>query len=409
MIKQSEDNKKVSEEGSIGQWDTRKLGELLDFKNGINFRANDTGEEILMVGVGDFKDNFIINENQLSPIKVTSINEDYLMQNGDFVFVRSNGNKELIGRVLYAKNITKKVTHSGFTIRARKRSNLVLSEYCATYCSSDLLKRQFMVKGGGSNINNLNQKLLSDIEIKIPTLPEQKKILKILNTWNDAIDLKQKLIVQKKEQKKGLMQKLLTGEVRLPGFHEEWRRRKIGELITESRVVAEEPDLDKRITVRLNLKGVQKREVSAVEKKGATTQYVRKAGQFIYGKQNLHKGAIGIIPKELDGFQSSSDIPAFDFNSGIDKHWFFYYFSRESFYTYLEVISTGTGSKRINPKDLFQVKINVPPFEEQQHISNILSCQDEEINLLEKELEELRQQKKGLMQLLLTGKVPVQV
>ncbi len=325
------------------------------------------------------------------------------------MFVRSNGNKELIGRVLYAKKIHGKVTHSGFTIRARNQSNEVLSEYCAIFCSSSLVKQQFMTKGGGSSISNLNQKLLSEIEIPLPPLKEQKEIIDILTTWAKAINLKETLIEQKKDQKKGLMQKLLVGEIRMPGFYEEWDNKLIGDLIIESKEVAHEADLNKKITVKLNLKGIEKRSFSAIEKEGATTQYLRKAGQFIYGKQNLHKGALGLIPEELDGFQTSTDIPAFDFRDEVNPLWFYYYFARENYYTDLEKISTGTGSKRIQPKNLYKLPIKVPSLAEQEAISRLLSTFDKEINLLKKESKEYQKQRKALMQTLLTGKIRVKV
>lgn len=261
----------------------------------------------------------------------------------------------------------------------------------------------------GSTIKTIGLGFFKKLKVALPPVNEQQKIASILSTWDKAIELKEKLIEQKKEQKKGLMQKLLTGEVRLPGFSDKWEKKKIGELLEESKVIAKNPQLDKRITVRLNLKGVCKREISTVEKEGATTQYTRKEGQFIYGKQNLHKGAFGLIPKELDGFQSSSDIPCFDFKEGIDGLWFYYYFSRESFYTNLENISSGTGSKRIQPKELYKLTIKLPSLKEQQRQSKILECSDKEIYLLEKELETYREQKQGLMQLLLTGKVRVKV
>ena len=261
----------------------------------------------------------------------------------------------------------------------------------------------------GGVFNNLTTQIMKEMYIHLPPQKEQVEIVKILNQWDKAIELKEKLIEQKKEQRKGLMQKLLTSEVRLPGFSDKWEKKKIGELLEESKVIAKDPQLDKRITVRLNLKGVCKREISTVEKEGATTQYTRKEGQFIYGKQNLHKGAFGLIPKELDGFQSSSDIPCFDFKEGVDSLWFYYYFSRESFYTNLENISSGTGSKRIQPKELYKLTIKLPSLKEQQRQSKILECSDKEIYLLEKELETYREQKQRLMQLLLTGKVRVKV
>lgn len=90
-----------------------------------------------------------------------------------------------------------------------------------------------------------------------------------------------------------------------------WKKVKLGSLLTESKIVSESPNPNNRIRVKLNVLGIEKRPVTK-DKKGATRYFIRKAGQFIYGKQNLHKGAFGIVPEELDGYESSLDIPAFD-------------------------------------------------------------------------------------------------
>ena len=105
-----------------------------------------------------------------------------------------------------------------------------------------------------------------------------------------------------------------------------WKKVKLGSVLTESKIESANPNPDKRITVRLNVKGVEKRPFEAgVE--GGTKYYIRKAGQFIYGKQNLFKGAFGIVPTELDGFESSQDIPAFDVNKICLPEWLFYFFN----------------------------------------------------------------------------------
>lgn len=261
----------------------------------------------------------------------------------------------------------------------------------------------------GSTIKTIGLDFFKKFKIALPPIEEQKQIGSILTIWDNAIELKEKLIAQKKEQKKGLMQQLISGNIRVPGFSSEWSIKNVGELIMESKEVAKHPKISERITVRLSLKGVTKRETTTIEKEGATTQYVRSAGQFIYGKQNLHKGAIGLVPKELDGFQSSTDLPAFDFKDGIEPLWFYYYFARESFYESLEDIATGTGSKRIQPKELYKLKIKVPLIDEQKKQVKIFQSMDQAINLLQKELELLILQKKALMQQLLTGKIRVKV
>lgn len=147
----------------------------------------------------------------------------------------------------------------------------------------------------------------------------------------------------------------------------DWKKVKLGSLLTESKIVSENPDTDKRLRVRLNMLGVEKRPKTN-DKEGATKYYIRKAGQFIYGKQNLHKGAFGIIPDELDGFESSSDIPAFDVNESCCPEWIYYFFKKGNFYAKLEGMAKGVGSKRIQPTQIFNLDIYLPSREEQKKI-----------------------------------------
>ncbi len=180
--------------------------------------------------------------------------------------------------------------------------------------------------------------------------------------------------------------------------YEDWEERQLNDFMSESFIKAEEQSLDKRITVRLNLQGVIARQKNNTDILGATTHYVRLAGQFIYGKQNLHKGAFGIIPKHLDGFQSSSDLPAFDINNKLNKDYLIYYLSRENLYKNLEDLSIGTGSKRIKPYLFLKIKIKLPSMEEQEKIAGCLSSLDKVIEKGEEETKNLKEYKKGLMQ-----------
>jgi type I restriction enzyme, S subunit len=176
-----------------------------------------------------------------------------------------------------------------------------------------------------------------------------------------------------------------------------WPKVKLGTLLTESKVLSESPSTDNRIRVKLNVLGVEKRPVTK-DKKGATRYYIRKAGQFIYGKQNLHKGAFGIIPEELDGFESSLDIPAFDINDSCYPEWIYYFFRKGDFYLMLENLAKGVGSKRIQPKQLFDLDIYLPTKEEQKKVLNEIEKAEfnnqrlvKEIQLQEENLIKLRQ------------------
>lgn len=112
----------------------------------------------------------------------------------------------------------------------------------------------------------------------------------------------------------------------------DWTIFKLGDLLSESKIESLKSDTQKRIRVKLNVGGVEKRP-DTKEKEGATKYYVRKAGQFIYGRQNLHKGAFGIVPNELDGYQSSADIPAFDVNEKCYPEWIYYFFLSRVIFT----------------------------------------------------------------------------
>ncbi len=187
-----------------------------------------------------------------------------------------------------------------------------------------------------------------------------------------------------------------------------WKKVKLGSLLTESKIVSENPNTNKRLRVKLNVLGIEKRPITK-DKKGATKYYIRKSGQFIYGKQNLHKGAFGIVPHELDGFESSSDIPAFDIDDSCHPEWIFYFFKKGNFYLKLETLAKGVGSKRINPKQIFELDIYLPTKQEQENIINEIHAAELNYKKLEKELllqqKNLTKLRKSILQDAIRGKL----
>jgi type I restriction enzyme, S subunit len=197
-------------------WPTRKLGDVAEFKNGLNYLEGDRGYEIKIVGVQDFQDNFTISYESLSVVSLPARpKETDLLRDGDLLIVRSNGNKKLIGRVLLIKNVQEPISHSGFTIRARIMTPELLPEFVGLYLRSFSARRQIYVLGGGTNISNLNQEILSELDLPVPPIEEQRRIAAVLNACDREIDLLRQQIAALEKQKHGLMQKLLTGEIRM--------------------------------------------------------------------------------------------------------------------------------------------------------------------------------------------------
>ena len=191
--------------------------------------------------------------------------------------------------------------------------------------------------------------------------------------------------------------------LRFPEFQaaESWRVMALDQLVSESRKSAKTNDPTKRITVRLHLQGVEPRAYRGTESTEATNHFLRAAGQFIYGKQNIHKGAFGIIPESLDGHQTSQDLPCFDFKERCHPLWLYYYFAREEIYGALALKMSGTGSKRLNEKTFLGLEIPVPDKVEQERIADCLSSLDELIAAEGQKLDALKVQKRGVMSELL--------
>jgi type I restriction enzyme S subunit len=215
------------------------------------------------------------------------------------------------------------------------------------------------------------------------------------------------LIAAKLRFKQGLMQQLLTGKRRFPEFRDEWVHSPIGAFLSESRIPGTHGAEARKLTVKLYGKGVIPKSDTRAGSE-ATKYYRRKSGQFIYSKLDFLNGAFGIIPHELDGYESTLDLPAFDIHESVDPDWFRYFVIRESFYkNLLGLANGGRKARRVNPDDLLKVNIPCPEKAEQSRIADALKTTDCEIDILRRELDALKTQKKGLMQKLLTGQVRV--
>src|SRR5699024_3616389 len=217
-------------------WSVKTLGKLGEFKNGLNKSSGDFGSGQEMVNLNDVFEKRSLNSldsfSTMVKCNQKEINE-YSLKQGDVLFVRSSVKPEGVGlTTLIEEDLNDKV-YSGFIIRYRDKGDdleLYYKKYCfdATYFRRKLLNYSTI-----SANTNINQKSLEKLEVIIPSKAEQKEIASILSVWDKAIELKEKLIEQKKEQKKGLMQKLLTGEVRLPGFGLDWKEVRLGSILKE--------------------------------------------------------------------------------------------------------------------------------------------------------------------------------
>ena len=172
------------------RWPTIKLNKIANFKNGVNFNKSNFGQGIPVINVRDFQDYTYPHYETLDEINPEGVvKEKDLLLEDDIIFVRSNGNRDLIGRSLYLKNVrNRKVTHSAFTIRARFNSKDICPRFYSYIFKSDLIRKELSAKGGGTNINNLNQQILSELIVPLPSYDEQKACANILEAYDNLIE-----------------------------------------------------------------------------------------------------------------------------------------------------------------------------------------------------------------------------
>lgn len=252
----------------------------------------------------------------------------------------------------------------------------------------------------------ISSKTVLKHQICLPALFEQQKIAEILTAQDKIIELKEKLLTEKQRQKKYLMQQLLTGKTRLPGFNGEWETiglRKM--LVSGNKQPVSDTAVYQKISVKLNFKGI---EYAKFNREMADTRpfYVRKENEIVIGKQNYFNGSIALVTRKFDGCICSNAIMSFSVHNA-NLYFIFQYLSMDGFLKSHQMIANGTGQKELSEKDFLDFSVTVPSIDEQTAIAKILSTADRELDLLRQSIEQEKQKKKALMQLLLTGIVRV--
>lgn len=260
--------------------------------------------------------------------------------------------------------------------------------------------RQLSTGEGGRGGLNLN--IINSVAIPLPPLHEQKAIAHILSLMDTAINKNNQLIAKKELQKKWLMQNLLTGNKRLNRFSGEWKKIGAGEIFKSISVKGFDNEellsatQDRGIIPRSQLEGRVTMPTSGTE-----SYKLVEPGDFVVSLRSFQGG---LEYSYYKGIVS----PAYTIlkpKEKIDDEFYKQYFKSYDFIGHLAIAVIGIrDGKQINYDDFCTVKIPYPSIEEQISIAKVLQAADKEIQLLKTKTEKLREQKKGLMQVLLTGR-----
>ncbi|HAG4414378.1 TPA: restriction endonuclease subunit S [Salmonella enterica] len=373
-------------------WKKDILGNLFEFKNGLNAEKEQYGSGYKFVNVMDIFGNDILVESKIIgrvQVKDKQL-DDYQLKYGDVLFNRTSETFEEIA--MAAVYLDKAVAiFGGFVIRGRPKTNDISPDFSAFMFQGLSFRKQVIKLGQGAVRANIGQKDLAKVDILVPSIEEQSKIANILSTWDKAISTTKKLLANSQKQKKAVMQQLLTGKKRFSEFKEDWKHVELGSLLEY-----------KQPTPYL---------VKSTDYNDDYETPVLTAGKtFVLGYTNesegIYKDKLPVII--FDDFTTDSKFVDFPFKAkssamkiltardGVSIKYVF---------EAMQMLDFTIGGHQRHWISIFSnLKIAIPEIAEQQKIASVLSTADSEIKTLKQQLNRLEQEKKALMQQLLTGK-----
>ena len=404
---------KLSPLGIIPEdWEVKRLGEVCTFlRNNTLSRKqlNDTNGKVQNIHYGDILVKYpsILNACTESIPYVNQ--EDYkdtltdFIEDGD-VIMADTAEDETVGKACEISNIDSKQILAGLhTMLIRPQKGLFALSFLGYHINSISYRKQLTALMQGIKVCSLGKQVIANTFLLLPPLDEQKRICDLLSLWDTAIAKQTFLIEKLTLRKRGLMQQLLTGKKRLKGFEGEWKEVRLGEVFDE-RNETNRGDLS--LLSITGDKGViyqsesDKRDISNEDK----SKYKRICPNDIgYNTMRMWQGRSAL--SELEGIVS----PAYTIvipRDNVDVRFMAMLIQQPRVVYGFWTHSQGLVSDTLNCKypDFCQVKVTIPSKKEQAAIADCFVEIDKEIEIQKQKLSDLQEQKKGLMQVLLTGK-----
>lgn len=392
------------------EWEVRKLSQIAEVQTGVQKGAKKNGESVRLpyLRVANVQDGYL----DLSEVKTIEVPEDkverYSLKKGD-VLMTEGGDFDKLGRGTIWRGEIPQCLHQNHVFAVRPDPSVVLPYYLASYSGSPKGKQYFIASSKQStNLASINSTQLKAFPLPLPPLAEQRQIAAVLSTWDRAIAQTQALLVQLRLRNRGLAQRLLTGEMRVKGFEGDWEEVRLGEVFSERKETGFE---DLPLVSITGDRGVIWRD--ELDKKDSSSEDKSKyrricPGDIGYNTMRMWQGRSAVsdrkgIVSPAYTVVTPTDRADVAFMGMLFKHPRMIH----NFFRY----SQGLVNDTLNCKypNFAKVQTSIPPLPEQQAIARVLQAADAEVTAQAARLSVLQEQKRGLMQGLLTGRVRVKV
>lgn len=413
------------------EWETKKLGDLGSFSKGKGISKKEltkTGLPCIRYGEIYTSHDFFI-KNFYSFIDNKTAKQSKAIKKNDILFAGSGETLEDIGKSVAYLGEDEAYVGGDIIILSAKGVDVLFLVYLL---NSNCIIKQRISLGQGHSVVHIYANYLKELLIPYPSFPEQQKIAQILATWDSAIEKTEQLIAAKEKLKKGLMQQLLSGKNRFKGFikNQGYLKTKIGWIPEDWNLVNIDEISDVKGGKRLP-KG------HALTETKTPYPYIRVADMFMGGvsmndikyvpvhiyptiknyrifKEDLFitvagtLGIVGSITEKLNGANLTENANKLT-NIKCNRKFLLNVLMSPFIQRYIEAEKTTNAQPKLALTRIRKFKVPLPTFPEQQKIASVLSAADKEIEMFRNQLEKLKEQKKGLMQVLLTGKVRVKI
>jgi type I restriction enzyme, S subunit len=398
-------------------WEMKKLKDLGEIVSGLTYKPEMIRDKGILVLRSSnvqnrtivYSDNVYVNPTDLKFNPV---------QEGDILICVRNGSRSLIGKNARIDKQADGFAFGAFMSVFRSKHN----DYLLHVFDTDLYNREIHINLGAT-INSINSSELKEFKIPLPPLPEQRAIANILSTWDTAIQTTQALISQKEQEKKWLMQNLLTGKLRLRSasgdkFSGEWKHNKLKDICSLIKdgthgthlevengipLLSAKDIVNGQIEIPNNCRKISIEDYNQIHK-----NYNLQIGDILLTVVGTI-GRAAVIKKLNSLFTLQRSVAIIRTNEKAINTFLFQLFTSDFFVHLLNKNSNASAQAGIYLGELEKLNIKLPSLKEQTAIAQVLQTADKEIILLKTKLEQQKLQKKGLMQVLLTGKKRVEI
>lgn len=397
-------------------WQSLKLGSFMEFKNGLNADKEAYGSGIKFVNVMDiFRSSELYARDIAGSVQASpKAASEYSVVHGDILFNRTSETPEDIAFASVYLDVDP-ITFGGFVIRGRQTNKLLDPEFCKYVFRIDDVRRETVRRCQGAVRANIGQQDLSKVPLKVPPIAEQRKIASILQTWDEALEKLHALKLLNISRRVWLRTHLFTGKVRLPGFDGEWRKVPLSDVLHEHGFKSTGAEEVYSVSVHKGL-------VNQIEHLGrsfsaASTEHYNRVlpGDIVYTKSPTGDFPLGIIKQsKIDHEVIVSPLYGIftpqSYALGVMLDALFESPLAARNYLHPLVQKGAKNTIAVTNKQFLEGKLYLPMDpNEQAAIADVVNTSHAELAYLEAETKALSEQKRGLMQKLLTGEWRVDV